>query len=408
MRLDNFTKNNLIMFFANGLGSFFNLLYQLVMLRLVSKNTFASLNSLLSLLVILSVPCLAFTAMVTKHVSSHNARRKLGQLKGIWQKLSVHAFLFSSIVLAAIILFRRNIAGFLQLDSLNSVIILGGIFFFSGIVPLVNGGLQGLERFKWLAAIGAASGFLKLLLSAGLVKNAAHPLEGALCGFLLSIFISILFSIWPLRFLWFGQSGEKTEIKQLYIHSLPILAVSLCFALLTNIDMVLVKHFFLTDAQDYSIAQMVGKIILSISGMIYVVMFSRASGLHAVRESSKGILRRSLFFTFVLSFLAVIIYNLFPGFIFGILAGSVNPQVIALGRFFSLSMLFYALNNVLFYYQLSIERYGFIKPLILMVSAQIAALWLFHQTTLAVASIMLVSSLAIFILNLRSALEAAA
>ena len=45
MRLDSFTKNSLIMFAASSLGSFFNLFYQLVMVRVVPKEVFASLNS---------------------------------------------------------------------------------------------------------------------------------------------------------------------------------------------------------------------------------------------------------------------------------------------------------------------------------------------------------------------------
>ena len=47
MRLDSFAKNNILMFFASSIGSFFNLAYQLIMLRLLSSEAFASLNSLL-------------------------------------------------------------------------------------------------------------------------------------------------------------------------------------------------------------------------------------------------------------------------------------------------------------------------------------------------------------------------
>lgn len=408
MRIDNFTKDNILMFFANSLGSFFNLLYQLAMLRLVTKDTFAGLNSLLSLLVIISVPSAAFTTMVTKHICSHNARKKNEHLKTVWQKLSIHSLLFSSIIFLTIILFRRHIADFLQLEQSLSIIILAGIFFFNGIAPALTGGLQGLEKFKWLAITAIAIGFLKLILSVVLVKNMANVLNGALCGLLLAIFIGIFLNIWPLRFLLKGKGREKIALKELYGYGLTVLPASLCFAVLTNVDMLLVKHFFLAEAQDYSVAQMIGKIIISISGMVYIVMFSRVSNLYAVKESSKVILRRSLFFTFILSFLAVAAYNLFPRFVFSILAGSVSEEVISLARLFSLSMLFFALSNVLFYYQLSIERYSFLKPLILTVVLEIAAISIFHKTTFTVASIMFVSSLTIFSLNLKSALRVAA
>lgn len=395
------------MFLANSIGSFFNLLYQLAMLRLVSKDIFASLNSLLSLLVILSVPAAAFTTMVTKHISSYNATKKSDHLMAIWQKLSLHALYFSITVFSLIVLFKKHIALFLQIDSQGSINLLAAIFFLSGIAPAVNGGLQGLEKFKWLAFIGIGSGLLKLTLSVSLVRNFYGALNGALFGFLLSILISILISIWPLRFLLSGIAKEKMNIKQQYVYILPVLAVSLSFALLTNIDMVLVKHFFLQEAQDYAVAQMVGKIILSISGMVYMVMFARASGLYAVKVSSKEILKRSLIYTFILSLAVAVLYNLFPHFAFHLLAGSVNRQVIVLARIFSISMLFYALSNVLWYYQLSIERYNFIKPLITVVILEIIAICLFHKTALWVVSLSAAFSLLIFIANLRSAFRAA-
>jgi O-antigen/teichoic acid export membrane protein len=426
MRLDNFAKNNIIMFLANSIGSFFNLLYQLAMLRLVSKDVFASLNSLLSLLVIISVPAVAFTTMVTKHVSTHNARKDGQQLKALWQKLLLHAVCFSIAVFFLIILFRNHIAGFLQIGSLGSITFLAAIFFLSCVTAVLTGGLQGLEKFKWLAVVGISAGFLKLAFSIGLVRNFPDTLSGALFGFLLSILISIFISIWPLKFLFTpietvgqpvrgkrpltglaGIAGENIVLKQHYLYILPVLAAAMSFALLTNIDMVLIKHFFKIEAQDYAVAQMIGKIILSISGMVYAVMFARVANLHALKLNSREILKRSITLAFILSLAAAALYNLFPRFIFHLLAGSVNEQVIILGRVFSISMLFYALSNVLWYYQLSIERYSFLKPLLAMALLEIIAIGLFHKTTLWVAGISTFFALLIFTLNLRSAFRAA-
>lgn len=392
------------MFAASSIASFFNLFYQLAMLKVMPREQFASLNSLVSLLVILSVPAAAFTAMVTKHVSTYNARKKLEHLKAIWRKLALHTFCFSLSVFILIVFFRQNIALFLHLDSFNSIVILGLIFFFTCISSVVTGGLQGLEKFKWLALIGLSAGFLKVFFSLVLVKSIGDMLLAGLIGFLLPTVLGILFSLWPLRFLARGAAKEKVGLKGLYLYVFPVLMVSLCFALVTNVDLLLVKHFFFREAQDYSVAQMVGKIILSIPGAIYMVMFSRASSLHALNTSSRDILKRSLTYTFILSFSAVALYNLFPGLVFKILAAGASEEVILLGRLFSLSMLFYALSNVLCAYQLSIERYGFIKTLVPIVILQIIAICLFHQTTSGVLGIMLAGSLLIFVLNVKSAL----
>ena len=175
MRLDNFAKNTIIMFAASSISSFFNLLYQLTMLRLMPKDKFASLNSLIALLAILAVPAAAFTTMVTKHVSAYNARKKLEHLKAVWRKMAVDTFCFSLIVFILIVLLRRNIASFLHLDSLGSITILSLIFFLVCLSSVVTGGLQGLEKFKWLAIIGVVAGFSKLLFSAIVNSKRSEP-----------------------------------------------------------------------------------------------------------------------------------------------------------------------------------------------------------------------------------------
>lgn len=403
MGFDNFTKNNIIMFIGTSIGSFFSLLYQLVMIRLVSKDTFASLNSLLSLLAIISVPYAAFTIMVTKHISSHDARRKDELLRAVWRKLFVHASFFSSAIFIFIILFSRNLSNFLHLDSLSSIIILAAIFFLSGIITTGIGGLQGLERFKLLSVIIVTAGFTRLLFSAILVKKFPNSLDAALIGALLSICVSVLMGIRPLRFLFEGKDTERIDSKPLYTYIIPIFLVLMSFTILTNIDMVLVKHFFLKEAHIYSIAQLIGKIILFIPGTIYIVMFSRVCRLYAVNENSIKILKRSLILTSILSLLVVIVYNLFPRLLFGILVGSPNAQPIMLARVLSLVMFFYALSNILFYYQLSIENYRFIRSLVLVAISEVILICLFHKTLFSVAYLMLVSSFLIFILNLKSA-----
>ena len=406
-RLDTFTKNNIIMFCASSLGSFFNLLYQVMMLRLLYKEAFASLNSIISLFIIVGVPSAAFATIVTKHVSSHNAQKKHECVKTVWQKMAFHAFLFSSILFGILFLMRERIAGFLHLGSSVSIMILGAIFLLSVITSVAMGGLQGLEKFAWVALYTVFAGICKLLFSVVLVKSVSDGLIAALLGFLLPLIVGLGVCLWPIRFLMKGLGRETISLKSLYAYIVPVLAVNLSFALLTNIDMILVKHFFVYESQDYAIAQMIGKIILSIAGVIYVVMFARISHLHAVNESSKAVLSKSLGYTFLLSGAAMLLYNIFPQAVFGLIAGKVNLQVISIGRIFSLSMLFFAMSNVLFYYQLSIERYGFIVPLGIVVFLETLAISIFHATPFLVVTITLVSAASLFFLNLKLAFQQA-
>ena len=215
----------------------------------------------------------------------------------------------------------------------------------------------------------------------------------------------MILGLWPLRrLLKRKEARAEVDIKELYRYILPAMAVALCFSLFTNMDMLLVQHFFGVGAQDYAVAQMVGKIILSIAGVIYVVMFSRVSHMHALAQDSRKILRRSLIFTFGLSALVSLGYNLFSGLTLTLLAGRSSQEIILLGEVIQLEYAFYAMSNVLFYYQLSVEKYAFIKPLLIAAVVQITAIAIFHQTTVMVGMIVLLSSASIFLVNLKSAL----
>ena len=285
MRLDSFTKNSIYMFASSSVGAFFNLAYQWFILRAVSPEEFAAFNSLLSLLLIFLFPVTSFTIMVTRHVSSSNARKEKDYLKGSWQVLARHALIFSTCIFLLIASFSGYLAHFLHIKSQASTVILGAIIFSCGIAAVISGGLQGLERFKLIAVISVIAGFLKLISPLALFRLFPR-LEGALLGFLVAIIAGVILSLkaaWPLLK---EKVRVEIKIKEQYLFILPVAAVSLFSLLLTNLDMVLVKHLFFKEAQDYAVAQMLGKIVLFLPGFIYMVMFSLACSLHAQKSSS--------------------------------------------------------------------------------------------------------------------------
>ncbi|MCX5715182.1 MAG: oligosaccharide flippase family protein [Candidatus Omnitrophica bacterium] len=403
MRLDSFTKNSLIIFVASGVGSFLNFLYQWIIIRLLTPEAFASLSSLLSLLFIFILPFSAFTIMVTKHVSTSRARQDQDCLRGDWQVLALHSLFFSTVIFLPFIFFPSAIANFLHIGSSSSVVILGAIIFFSGVSSALTGGLQGLEKFKLIAALSLVAGILKLV-SPSVLFNFFPQLESALLGFLVALVFVIIISVPPILPL-FKKGQKGTSTRELYIYILPVLGASLIFLLLTNLDMILVKHFFSQQAQDYAVAQLFGKILIFLPGMIYAVMFARSSSLHAQKQSSKNILKSTLFFTLIPGLLVSIIFNLFPELVFSILAHRFNPQIIMLGRIFSFSMLIFAMVNTLFYYQLSVERFNFLLPSAFITAGAYLLLWFWHTNILSFAGILFAASACVFIINLRSSLK---
>ena len=87
----------------------------------------------------------------------------------------------------------------------------------------------------------------------------------------------------------------------------------LFYTLFTNIDLIIVKHFFTNhEVGIYSVADILGKIILYFPSAIVLVMFPEVSHAHATNNKTKNILLKSITITFVLCSFLEIFYLKFP------------------------------------------------------------------------------------------------
>jgi O-antigen/teichoic acid export membrane protein len=129
-------------------------------------------------------------------------------------------------------------------------------------------------------------------------------------------------------------------------------------------------------------------------------MFPKISGLEAKKMDTRATLKVSLFYVLVLSILAVVLYNLFPGLILKILTGKAYPESVFLGRFFSISMSFFTLSFILIAYFLSIRDLQFIKYLVALTILQLLAIAMFHKSLVGVQLILSINAVLTFIIFL--------
>jgi len=403
---DKFIKNNVLMFFSTSIVSLANLFYQVLVVRNLSVTGYGIFNSLLSTFVIFSLPLMSLSTMIAKFVSHYN---NIGQRKTadfLLSRLLRHMFFIALSFLAAYLIFGPALKGYLHLDSIVPVYFLGGMLFTTILLTVTLGGLQGFERFVWFSASSMVSGILKLVL-AFLFIRIGWDLLGALGAYLVAVTGGLLVTFYPLRKVF--SLNEKTmdiDLKAKYKFVIPSLITFACIALLTNVDVILVRHFFPSlEAGYYSVAQLIGKIVLYIPSAIYIVILPRASGLNAQQKDSQAVLARGLKYAAFLCLFVLVVYNIFPKFILGFLTGKVNDQIVFLGRLFTMIMPFFALLVILLLYQLSVSKFMFLKSLVLFSLLQILAISLFHISLTQVLLTLLINSIILFSLNLKSAFK---
>jgi len=417
---DDFIRHGIWMFFAASVGSLLNLVYQLYMVRHLAPVDYGVLNSLVGLLLIISVPAGTLQTAITKFVSTFYAHRQWKKIKIFLLKLAKVVFFFGLAFFFIIVLGSGYIASFLQIPSFLPVIIIGLLLFLSVILPLSLGGLQGLQMFRWFGLSMITSGGLKVAMGILLV-SLGFRVMGALSAYIAASVTMFFLSFGPLKSFISGKcklsdvsfgtapSGtysEEINFGEIYKYFLPVAVTFLCFMALVNGDVILVKHFFSPlEAGYFSIAQMAGKIILFLPGAITVVMFPKASHLHAQGKNTRPILKKSLVIAGVLCGGAALICIIFPSLVIKILSGKEYMESISLVRLFAISMTFFALLYTLLFYQLSIHRLNFIYPLISLTLLQLILIILFHRSLAQVLYILCGNSILLFMVTLWKAIR---
>jgi len=397
-------------FIGIGLFNLFNLLYHFFMVRILPPTDYGHLNTLIALFMVISVPAGTVQTTVTRFFSSFKAQNQYHQAK----ELLLHFLLLMSIISLSffllIILASSHISSFLQISSRGLVMLFGVSLLFSMVIPILWGGLQGLQKFGLLTLNLIINSGLKLVLGI-LFVLLGFGLIGAMSAIAVSYFVTTILSLFILGVSLLKEKGvahqeviprssPPSNFSEVYHYSFSAGLVLLCFMVLTNIDLILVKHFFTPiEAGYYSIAQMVGKIILALPIPIVTVMFPKLSSLEGREKGTPSVLGRSLRMAAFLCAGGVMFSLLFPSPIVKILSGKVYLECSPLVGMFSVNMTLLSLTLILLYYHLSTSERGFLYPLFFFTLIEIGLILLFHDTLIQVLMIVGIVAFCLAVIN---------
>ena len=236
--------------------------------------------------------------------------------------------------------------------------------------------MQGLQEFNHLGANYILDATSRLASGVFLVWL-GFKAAGALAASLVGALIGLLFVFIPLKFL-FGKKGRPVDFdsSEIYNYFWPVLITLLCFTTLTNVDIILVKHFFIPEqAGHYSAASMMGKIVLFFPAAFSMVMFSKTSELHTQNTDSRYVLKKSLLLVGSMCIIITLGYFAFPSFLITVVYGQQYLPSAGLLGLFGIAMCIFSLVNILIVYYLSVHELRFIPVLVAATVLQVALLW---------------------------------
>ncbi|MCD6228213.1 MAG: oligosaccharide flippase family protein [Candidatus Omnitrophica bacterium] len=391
-----------IVFIGTSLGGFFNLLYHLISVRLLSPQDYGTFNALISLIMFTSIAVSPLSPTLVRFFTEYITKKDYFTFFSVLEKIIVRLFIIAIMIFVAIFIFARVIADFLNSPSVY-IVLCGGIISLSLLSIIWPVLFQSFQKFKTYSFLGITSSLSKLIIGALLIY-AGFKVKGALVGFMVAPVIIFVLSlpfffkaILPLKAAVSGHNTQVVSLLPIYRYFLPVSLSLVSFTILTNIDVILVKHFFSSlSAGYYSIAQMIGKIFLFLPSSLAIVMFPKSTAAYVKNAQSHTILHKSLVVASVICGIGVFFCFLFPGPILSILTSQANPVSKKLVGLFSLSMSFYALLWIILNFLLATHKVKFSLFLFVISLIETLAIYYCHFRLQTVLYILLIFSVVCF------------
>lgn len=288
--------------------------FQVLMARLLG-DSYAVFGAFNALSMLLLSPLGAVAILVVRRVAAAVVHGAFGEVRRVYRGALAGVGLAGLAVCLLTAAFLPAIRAYLRAPDAASVWLVCVITILSAFEGINVAFLQGLKRFAWLGVIHPASVLVKIAAAVPCVAVLGWGLNGALFGWCVSALVAAVVGgavVWAEVRGRDGStpappSGPRFSARAI----LPVAVASLAISAMTQLDMVLVNHYFdPLAASRYAAASILGKIVLYLPGGVVTALLPLVSQRHARSESGAGELRQALLITGVVCGSAAIFFGL--------------------------------------------------------------------------------------------------
>jgi O-antigen/teichoic acid export membrane protein len=336
-------------FVATGL----NYVFLLAAGRILGSDDYGALAALLGLLTVVLLPTGALQLAVSREVSRRIA---LGDDDGAagFSRATLRLGLIVTLPLVAVSLaFTIPVREILNIESTGAVALALSGLFVALAFPIAMGVLQGYQRFHAVAAMYVVPFALRLLLLA-LAAWAGYRLGGAVlaavAGGIASAVVAVALLRAPLRR---GAGVARPALAPFLRYLWPVVVGLIGIAVLTNLDLLVVKARFSDEAGEYAAASAFARVAFFLPATILAVLFPRTAARQARGEDTADILGRTFLVTAAFGGLLALFYAMTGR---GLVHTSFGGEFAEGGDYlvpFTISMALFALVNVFVGFHLS-------------------------------------------------------
>lgn len=384
---DSLVRDSFVLFIASMVMNFASFLYHFVMGRMLGPDSYGILGVALSLFYILLVPLYVIQTSISKFVAGYKAKKDKKSIGNLFVRSFNRLFIVSLFVMLVSFVLSFFLDDYLKIPtSILWTITLSAPFVL--LLPIERGLLQGIQNFKSLGYNMITETVARFVIGLALVFF-GFGVFGAVFGIVGSFIVAFGFGFFALK-KYFKKSKKPLDTKAVYKYSWPVFVVLLALTLFYSLDVTLVKHYFDdTSAGYYSAFAILGRIAFFASFAIVFVLFPKVAEAHALGKANISLLKKAMLLVTIVCGGVVLFYLLFPKLAVLVLFGSQYLEITKYIALFATVMSLFSYVYLLAFYNLSINRVGFVYYLFLLDIVEVLLLIRFHSSLMQVVFVLL-------------------
>lgn len=363
-----------------------NYLFNLILGRWLGPAAFADLSLIITLMLMVTLITASLQTISAKFAANHTAIGDMPRLEGMRRWMGRRAWIVGALLLAGFALGAPVWQEFFQTASAWPFVMLGGslpLYFAMGVD---RGVLQGQTRFGVLAVSYQAEMWARLIAAMFFV-SLGWSVNGAVGGVVLSLGIAWLAGRLMIR----PPAGQQRveiaaeEQQEIGRFAGPVIAALIGQVLISNSDILIVKHFFAAEPSGhYAALALIGRIVFFATASVVAAMFPIVAQKHKKGEPHGHLLALSLGVVLIVSAAIIAVTLAIPELLVHALFGAAYLSIAPLLWLYALATALYALANVIVHYRLSAGNGGGSVFAVVAGVAQAVGLWFFHAGLLEV------------------------
>lgn len=381
--------------FVGGVaGGILGYLFQIIMGRMLSVSEYGIFSALMAMIVVIGAPMTTLSMIISRRVSTYRSEQDNGKLGYLFYWINRKLLLIAVVLIVLVVFNIKPLQNFLLIEKSAHLYLLLIILLIAFPQAVNNAYLQGLQYFKWLSVSGVLATLLKIIIAVILIYFGLG-VAGALGGVIFSTFIILILTYVVLRpSLSKNNASISNTTHLLFKSAMPVLLANVAFAVMTQIDMVLVKYYFSEqEVGIYAAASILGKAVMYLPGGIAMALFPMVAENHASGKSSAHLMFQAVGVTALLSLTGALFYYFFADSIIVLLYGNDYKEAANVLKYFGFAILPMALIMVAEHFLIAMGRVLFTYLFMVVAPLQLIAIYYYHDTLLDIVAVLSISGI---------------